>query len=547
MERLGRYPLSYILSFLNETDGTCFLITRKRYANQVLPIFRLRQQHTDALMVIGSTKKSIKNRHKFAIVPAQDPTVLLARLNTRRLHERRRRLMEKRCDEDDGHKQLVLAGLGTDQLAKLECQRDEDNGDWIPRCTPCLMRFLDSNEKVQQQQFYPWQRLLKQQQGPVLLVSYPRSGNTLVRSLLEKTTGLVTGSDTRPSRNLSRELAEQHDLVGEGCCLSSNNQTGVFFVKSHWPERTGCAAFDIPRVIVIVRNPYDAMDSYWNMNATCSHTQTVSDAVYEQFQEFYHGLIRNEIQVWMKFHHYWLGGGNHHSQDTNNTRIPSLVVRFEDLIVQPAVELQKMLRFSLQTETLSQAWQDRIHQVVTSHTSIDGLGSYQPRTVASEGSDLPCLDTSESKATSLTTTTPRTKSNGATEQVQRHLTTSSARQKIGKSIHKGRFSSDLLQEIHDTASSYSVNYLQQFGYDVHQQGFPYNFNDTPPPCNSNTRSPPSTLVQQQSNDGVTRRVRVNEGNVIRPLDCPYGRKLTAWRHSVTNSDRNPLPVIPKQQ
>jgi len=40
--------------------------------------------------------------------------------------------------------------------------------------------------------------------GVVLLASYPRSGNTLLRTLIERTTSIVTGSDTRPDRTLSR-------------------------------------------------------------------------------------------------------------------------------------------------------------------------------------------------------------------------------------------------------------------------------------------------------------------------------------------------------
>jgi hypothetical protein len=56
---------------------------------------------------------------------------------------------------------------------------------------------------------------LQQKLTGTVLVSYPRSGNSLLRTLLERTTGVVTGSDTRPDRALSKELAEMHNLVGE--------------------------------------------------------------------------------------------------------------------------------------------------------------------------------------------------------------------------------------------------------------------------------------------------------------------------------------------
>jgi hypothetical protein len=40
----------------------------------------------------------------------------------------------------------------------------------------------------------------------VVLVSYPRCGNSLARSLLESWSGIVTGSDTAPMRTLGASL-----------------------------------------------------------------------------------------------------------------------------------------------------------------------------------------------------------------------------------------------------------------------------------------------------------------------------------------------------
>ena len=40
----------------------------------------------------------------------------------------------------------------------------------------------------------------------ILLVSYPRSGNSFLRRLLESSIGIVTGSDSRPNRTLSESL-----------------------------------------------------------------------------------------------------------------------------------------------------------------------------------------------------------------------------------------------------------------------------------------------------------------------------------------------------
>ena len=51
----------------------------------------------------------------------------------------------------------------------------------------------------------------------VVLASYPRSGNSMLRACLETATGVVTGSDVKPSRGLSRQLAAA-GFLGEGKC-----------------------------------------------------------------------------------------------------------------------------------------------------------------------------------------------------------------------------------------------------------------------------------------------------------------------------------------
>ena len=67
----------------------------------------------------------------------------------------------------------------------------------------------------------------------ILLTSYPRSGNSFVRKVLEEMTGIVTGSDSRPNRLLPAQLLE-YGYRGEG--ITDNS---VWVVKSHYPERTG--------------------------------------------------------------------------------------------------------------------------------------------------------------------------------------------------------------------------------------------------------------------------------------------------------------------
>lgn len=45
----------------------------------------------------------------------------------------------------------------------------------------------------------------------------------------------------------------------------------VRVVKTHYPERLGFRPFEAERVILLVRNPFDAIDSYFNMALTNTH------------------------------------------------------------------------------------------------------------------------------------------------------------------------------------------------------------------------------------------------------------------------------------
>lgn len=484
MESLERYSLSIILSFLQETEGTCLLITKRRYVTQILPIFRCKPSSnpledflTSRVNVDAQQKQKTKtkNRHRFRVIPVQDPTTLLARLNTKRLFRR-----GQRC----------WTGLTCQEIAAVEWKRmrqqqqhDDDDTNkaattrsswWRPPLE--LLRFLDDKDSE-----------MKRIQT-TLLVSYPRSGNTLLRTLLERVTGYVTGSDTRPDRNLSRELAERHDLVGEGVTDSGS----VRIIKSHWPERAGNAVYRARRVVLVVRNPYDAIDSYWNMNATCSHTHTLTAAVYERFREKFEGLVRNEIDVWARFHEYWI---------RRVADVPVLIVRYEDLIQDTAVAVKRVLHFILRCESLSHYWNSRIHHVTGTASSVEQLGSYQPRSSGGGG--------------------------GST--------------RIGKALRKGHLTPELIQYMHETSASYTTDYLVDFGYDRIHHGFPENFNGVDPDTTPATALPAHLLTCADRNGGS---VRVNDDGsaALRPRDDPYGRGLQKWRYSVTNHDAEPLPT-----
>lgn len=114
-------------------------------------------------------------------------------------------------------------------------------------------------------------------QDTVIMASFPRSGNTLLRAYLEKIMGLTTGSDCDIEKKLNKDLMLM-GLAGEGLV-----DKRVQVVKTHYPERYGKTKFYAERTILLVRNPLDSITSLFNMVCTGSHNRSISDNDYKSF------------------------------------------------------------------------------------------------------------------------------------------------------------------------------------------------------------------------------------------------------------------------
>jgi hypothetical protein len=189
------------------------------------------------------------------------------------------------------------------------------------------------------------------------------------------------------------------------------------------------------KAILLIRNPYDVIDSYWNLNLTNTHTETVTDEVYARFSDFFAKMAVNEFGTWMRFHHFWW-----------QCDIPVLCVRFEDVIVNPERELSRIIRFIAGIPELTEFWKRRIHHACGQHDTAS-LGSYRPRSA-------------------------------------------SGKQSIGKSLMKGRYSQELLKKFQQVAQQYDpiegTTTLSYFGYDL-EDGFP-----------GNLSAPRSSLLEPRS-------------------------------------------------
>ena len=119
----------------------------------------------------------------------------------------------------------------------------------------------------------------------VALLSWPGSGNSWVRQLLETTTGIYTGA-WYCDKNYIRA-----GMFGEG--VNNNN---VLVMKIHFPKNGWLP----DKVMYIVRNPFDCILAEWNRvqfefsHCTIQHTAVVSQ---ESFGEEYSHIVMLNILI----------------------------------------------------------------------------------------------------------------------------------------------------------------------------------------------------------------------------------------------------------
>ncbi|CAI2363576.1 unnamed protein product [Moneuplotes crassus] len=185
----------------------------------------------------------------------------------------------------------------------------------------------------------------------VVLTSYPRSGNTLLRKYLEDITGIITGSDCDVKRRLNSDLVEM-GMSGEG-----RTNHSIWVAKSHYPERYGASKFMANKCILLVRNPLDAIISLFNMIATGTHNCSMSEEDFTSFNDYFDMFVSQEIAVWRDFHSYWIDP---------EPDIPTYVVRYEDLLQKPEETLTELFSFLLNQNDLSGTL---IEHLIKKHTS----------------------------------------------------------------------------------------------------------------------------------------------------------------------------------
>ncbi|XP_077966625.1 sialate:O-sulfotransferase 2-like [Styela clava] len=169
----------------------------------------------------------------------------------------------------------------------------------------------------------PKRFLLPKQNKPILLASYPGSGNTWIRYLIEIATGIYTGSVYNDA-----DLYEG-GMLGQFLPAFSGR---IVVVKDHLLELKISPNYKM--AILLIRNPYDAILAEFTRRNTRSHTGVANSDIFRKpgFKDF----CKEHLLT------LWLGISNIVMEKFVDKVI---VVYFEDLVKNPIKEIRRVVEF----------------------------------------------------------------------------------------------------------------------------------------------------------------------------------------------------------
>ena len=136
------------------------------------------------------------------------------------------------------------------------------------------------------------------------LVSYPGSGNTWIRYLLEAATGVFTGSIFYDeSIESAGHYGEARHYADGTTILQKTHHNAVYQFGLDWRQKH-IRQFG-GRAVLVIRNPYKAIISFYNFKYTGgSHTEIVAaERLHSvEFQEF----VREGAAKWLELIEDWL-------------------------------------------------------------------------------------------------------------------------------------------------------------------------------------------------------------------------------------------------
>ncbi|XP_059144280.1 WSCD family member CG9164-like [Physella acuta] len=150
------------------------------------------------------------------------------------------------------------------------------------------------------------------------LVSFPGSGNTWLRFLIQEATGVLTGSEYNNGNLASK------GFLGEGVVNES-----TILVKTHRYNPVTLQRYE--KAVLLIRHPYEAIKAEFNrQNGGGRKFNTTKDSIEKNWPSYY---SMRQLD-WVRFHKTW-----------RTYRRPLLVVMNKDLVQQTGVKLREILTF----------------------------------------------------------------------------------------------------------------------------------------------------------------------------------------------------------
>lgn len=174
----------------------------------------------------------------------------------------------------------------------------------------------------------------------VSFLSYPRSGNSLMRRVLEQSFGVATGS--------SGSLHTGTYLQINGLKGQHITDDRCWIVKSHHPTAAPkVMKFMSDKVLCIVRNPLDVIVSFSSICNTLSHSAELDFNFAKDYPVWWDYWVKRVAdQVCKSFDILFRDCIDHKKN-------PIHIIRFEDLCDDPTKELTSMMKFTLDLNDLT--------------------------------------------------------------------------------------------------------------------------------------------------------------------------------------------------
>lgn len=184
-------------------------------------------------------------------------------------------------------------------------------------------------------------------QERIIMPSFYRCGNTLTREIIEGVTNVITGSDDNHLKvnytALGNKEVPQAFLNFKGNGVLQNNS---WVYKTHYPARLGKCSYKFEKILLVVRNPFDALESMFNLFTTNSHTNSISDDMYTEYFDNWYKFVSSQINSYTNFYYYWLN-----LAFTNDIKI--YIVKYEDLSNNQFEETVNIIKFMLNSKGLT--------------------------------------------------------------------------------------------------------------------------------------------------------------------------------------------------